>query len=424
MFCADVKGDLSGLVAGGRGRRTSSSSAPRRSASRSRLRVRGLPGHLLGPLRRAGPSGPRDGVARWGRCCCRGCSTSTTRRKACSTSPSGSPTRRACCCSTSRICRRCSSTSPSTPSESADALRQCHQGHRSARSSARCWCSSSRARESFFGEPALDDHRPHAHRRATGAAAINVLAADKLMKNAAALRDVPALAAVGAVRGAAGGRRPGQAEARLLLRRGASAVQRRAEGAAREGRAGRAADPLEGRRRLFRHAEPARRAGHRAGPARQPRPARAARLHAARAEGGARRRPRPSAPTRISTAEAITQLGIGEALVSTLEDKGMPSIVQRTLIRPPRRASGRSRRGARRGHGGEPGRRLYDEAARPRIRPSRCCRRRLPTGSGRSKRPRRRRVLTWTLPDFLMVASSRGAACVYREVEEDSRARR
>lgn len=33
--------------------------------------------------------------------------------------------------------------------------------------------------------------------------------------------------------------------------------------------------------------------------------------------------------------EAITQLGVGEALVSTLETKGIPSIVQRTLIRPP-----------------------------------------------------------------------------------------
>ena len=33
--------------------------------------------------------------------------------------------------------------------------------------------------------------------------------------------------------------------------------------------------------------------------------------------------------------EVITQLGVGEALVSTLEKKGIPSIVQRTLIRPP-----------------------------------------------------------------------------------------
>jgi hypothetical protein len=42
-------------------------------------------------------------------------------------------------------------------------------------------------------------------------------------------------------------------------------------------------------------------------------------------------RPNPD----FSAFEAITQLGVGEALVSTLEDKGIPSIVQRTLIRPP-----------------------------------------------------------------------------------------
>lgn len=37
----------------------------------------------------------------------------------------------------------------------------------------------------------------------------------------------------------------------------------------------------------------------------------------------------------FDTMEAITQVGTGEALVSTLEKKGMPSIVERTLIRPP-----------------------------------------------------------------------------------------
>src|SRR5436190_17012751 len=42
-------------------------------------------------------------------------------------------------------------------------------------------------------------------------------------------------------------------------------------------------------------------------------------------------RPNPA----FSTEEVITQLGIGEALVSVLEDKGIPSIVGRTLIRPP-----------------------------------------------------------------------------------------
>ncbi len=37
----------------------------------------------------------------------------------------------------------------------------------------------------------------------------------------------------------------------------------------------------------------------------------------------------------LNTADVIMQLGVGEALVSTLMKKGEPSIVQRTLIRPP-----------------------------------------------------------------------------------------
>jgi DNA helicase HerA-like ATPase len=37
----------------------------------------------------------------------------------------------------------------------------------------------------------------------------------------------------------------------------------------------------------------------------------------------------------FNTSEVITQLAVGEALVSTLEDKGTPSMVARTLMRPP-----------------------------------------------------------------------------------------
>ncbi|MFL5142975.1 MAG: helicase HerA-like domain-containing protein, partial [Microvirga sp.] len=37
----------------------------------------------------------------------------------------------------------------------------------------------------------------------------------------------------------------------------------------------------------------------------------------------------------FSTEKAITELGVGEALVSTLEGKGTPSMVERTLIAPP-----------------------------------------------------------------------------------------
>ncbi|SFS34189.1 helicase HerA-like domain-containing protein [Brevundimonas viscosa] len=42
-------------------------------------------------------------------------------------------------------------------------------------------------------------------------------------------------------------------------------------------------------------------------------------------------RPNPA----FDTAEAIQSLGVGEALVSTLDDKGAPHVVARTMIRPP-----------------------------------------------------------------------------------------
>jgi DNA helicase HerA-like ATPase len=42
-------------------------------------------------------------------------------------------------------------------------------------------------------------------------------------------------------------------------------------------------------------------------------------------------RPNPE----FEVGEAITRLGVGEALVSTLGDGGVPTIVERTLVRPP-----------------------------------------------------------------------------------------
>ena len=42
-------------------------------------------------------------------------------------------------------------------------------------------------------------------------------------------------------------------------------------------------------------------------------------------------RPNP----RFKAMDVIPELGVGEALVSTLEAKGVPSVVERTLIRPP-----------------------------------------------------------------------------------------
>ncbi len=61
--------------------------------------------------------------------------------------------------------------------------------------------------------------------------------------------------------------------------------------------------------------------------------------------------------------EVITQLGVGEALVSTLEKKGVPSVVQQTLIRPPSSRLGPLEKGERRDVvKNSPVYGLYDEA--------------------------------------------------------------
>ena len=171
---------------------------------------------------------------------------------------------------------------------------------------------------------------------ATGAVTFNILAADQLMTSpqlyatfllwlmSELFEDLPEVGD------------PRQAEARLLLRRGPSPVRRCAARAAREDRAGGAPDPLEGRRRLFRHAEPARRAGHGPGPARQPL------QHALRAftprdqkavKAAAEHLRARTPPSTPST--AITELGVGEALVSVLDRKGIDHRCERTMIRPP-----------------------------------------------------------------------------------------
>ncbi len=129
------------------------------------------------------------------------------------------------------------------------------------------------------------------------------------------LRDDAALAPVGTLRAAAGGGRPGQAQARLLLRRGAPPLQRRPEGAPRPHRAGGPPGALQGRGGVVHHAEPAGRARHRPRAARQPGPARAARLHAPRPAGREGRRdhvpPEPEARRREGDHGARRRRGAG-----------------------------------------------------------------------------------------------------------------
>ncbi len=70
-------------------------------------------------------------------------------------------------------------------------------------------------------------------------------------------------------------------------------------------------------------------------------------------------RPNPKFETR----EAITQMGVGEALVSVLQSKGTPSIVQKTLIKPPFSRIGPANPGERKAvQGDSPYGHKYDEA--------------------------------------------------------------
>jgi uncharacterized protein len=90
--------------------------------------------------------------------------------------------------------------------------------------------------EKFFGEPMLNiADLMQTRGRARGRQHPRRRQADQF---AQALRDVPALAALGALREPARVGDLDKPEARVLLRRGAPAVRRRAQGAAREDRAG------------------------------------------------------------------------------------------------------------------------------------------------------------------------------------------
>ncbi|MEQ9395387.1 helicase HerA-like domain-containing protein [Haliea sp.] len=69
----------------------------------------------------------------------------------------------------------------------------------------------------------------------------------------------------------------------------------------------------------------------------------------------------------LDTVTAITEMGVGEALVSTLQDKGVPSPVQRVLVRPPSSRMGPASAGERAAilaH--DPNQRLYRDAVDPR----------------------------------------------------------
>ncbi len=106
--------------------------------------------------------------------------------------------------------------------------------------------------DKFFGEPALNV--ADLMQTDKGRGVINILAADKLMQQPRIYATflLWMLSELYAV--SAGGGRPGQTQAGVLLRRSAPAVHRRTQGAAGQDRTGGAPDPLQGRRRLLRDA--------------------------------------------------------------------------------------------------------------------------------------------------------------------------
>ena len=143
--------------------------------------------------------------------------------------------------------------------------------------------------EVFFGEPALE-LADLMRTTADGRGVIGILAADQLILKPRLYSSFLLWLLSELFETPAGSRRPRQAQAGVRVRRGAPAVRRRAAGAAAARRAGGAADPLQGRGRVLLLAVPRRRARRHPRPARQPRAARAARVHAARPEGGEDRR--------------------------------------------------------------------------------------------------------------------------------------
>ncbi len=115
----------------------------------------------------------------------------------------------------------------------------------------------------------------------------------------------------------------------------ASAVHRATSGLDRKGRAGRSPDPFKGRRRLFRYAKSCRYSGQSI-----------AQLgnrvqHALRAYTPQEQKAvKVAAQTfrenpKIDVEKAITELGVGEVLISMLDEKGIPAMVDRAFVVPP-----------------------------------------------------------------------------------------
>ena len=262
---------LEGRRPGLRGRHQGRPDGPRRPGRRHQPEGPGAastrwPGRSSRPATRSSScrcrasSAPRSGrpSIRSGRCCSARSSTSTRPRRASSRSSSSTATTTTCRCSTSRTSRRRSSSSRRT------------RASRSSPTTAGCRRASvgvllrsivvleQEGADVFFGEPEFDVE-DLLRTTPDGEGIISVLELSDVM-------DKPRLFSTFMLWMLAqlyeslpeAGDLP-EAEAVLLLRRGAPALRRRVGGAHGPGRADGAAHPLQGRRRLLRHPGPDRR---------------------------------------------------------------------------------------------------------------------------------------------------------------------
>ena len=221
----------------------------------------------------------------------------------------------------------------------------------------------------FFGEPALD-LKDFMRTDRSGRGYINILAADKLMANprlystfllwllSELFEELPEVGD------------PDKPKLVFFFDEAHLLFTDAPEGAAGEDRAGGAARPLQGRRRLFRHAEPARRSRQGAGAARQPRAARVARLHAARPEGRAdrgRARSGPIPSSNTAQGDHGARQGRGAGLVPRRQRHALDGRARHDPSAERAHRSGHRRR-AQGDHREKPGQGKIRRGGRSRIR--------------------------------------------------------
>ena len=213
----------------------------------------------------------------------------------------------------------------------------------SAPSSAASWRSSSRAATKFFGEPALNIYdllrRPTRTGTASSTSSPRTSSCSRRSSTRRSCSGCFPSSSSACPKSAIPKSRSSSSSSTKRICSSTTC----ARGSARKDRAGRPPHPLQRHRRLLRHAEPQRcpavvlsQLGNRV-------------QHALRAfTPNDQKAVKAAADTfrtnpKLDTATAITQLAVGEALVSFLDENGTPGIVERAMVCPPQARSAPSR---------------------------------------------------------------------------------